>query len=210
MQLDKYLQELNKVKLLDRTEETRLWQSFKEDNSMESRRALIEAYQPLVFKLAMPFRHLPNIMDVLQEGTVGLIESVEAYDYQRGIGFSVFASYRIKGRMYTFLKKEGQADIACLESENNEGYTGQEMIADTGLAVAELAELHEVTGKIRGAMERLSPKERQVLNEVYINSREVKRVADDMNLSTTQIYRLQKSGVKRIRGMLSSFIHRWK
>ena len=67
-----------------------------------------------------------------------------------------------------------------------------------------------MTGRVRGAMERLPEKERQVINQVYIHSQQVKNVADNMNLSTTQIYRLQKSGVRRIRGMLSSFMHHWR
>lgn len=210
MQLDQYLQELNKVELLELSEETSLWERFKLHGDMKARSRLIESYQPLVFKLAMPFSHLTNIMDVIQEGTVGLIESVELYDHERGVGFSVFASYRIKGRMYTFLKREGKADIACLEADNEQGYNQRELIADYGPAVTELVEIHEVSGRVRQAMERLPDKERQVLSQVYIQSREVKNIADDMNVSASHVYRLQKSGVRRIRGFLSNFMHHWK
>lgn len=210
MQLDQYLQELNKINLLSSDEEQVLWDSFKEQGNMMARQRIIESYQPLVFRIAMPFRDLKNIMDVLQEGTVGLIESVEAYDYTRGVAFSVFATYRIRGRMYRFLQKEGRADVACLEAENEDGYTRQDLIADMSSPVPEIAELHEVTGRVRQAMDRLPDRERQVLSQVYIESHEVKQVAQDMNLSTTHIYRLQKSGVRRIRGMLSSFMHHWK
>ena len=164
MQLDKYLAELNKIELLEYQEEQELWQAYKECGSQQARKKLIESYQPLVFKAAAPFRSLDNLMDVLQEGTVGLIEAVEGFDYARGVAFSLFASYRIKGRMYNFLKKEGRADVACLES---------------------------------GGSEQFSPLE-------------VAEVAEQMNLSTSYIYRLQKSGVRRVRGMLSRFMHNWK
>ena len=116
MQLDRYISELNKVKLLAYSEEQKLWQAYKEQGSQQARSRLIESYQPLVFKTAEAFLKLDNIMDVIQEGTVGLIEAVECYDYTRGVAFSIFAVHRIRGRMYNFLKKEGRADIACLEA----------------------------------------------------------------------------------------------
>lgn len=210
MQLDEYLRELSKIELLDRHEEELLWNAFKREGDMAARRRLIEAYQPLVFKTAMPFRHLSNVMDVIQEGTVGLIEAVEVYDQQRNVAFSVFAVHRIRGRMYNFLKREGKADIACLDADDDDGYTGMERLPDMGLAVAEIAELHEVTGRVRQAMDRLPERERTVLNQVYIQSKEVKNIADSMRLSTSHVYRLQKSGIRRIRGILSSFMHYWK
>lgn len=210
MRLEEYLQELNTIELLGRDEEMLLWKSYKKDGDMAARRRLIESYQPLVFKVAMPFRQLSNIMDVIQEGTVGLIEATEIYDPEREVAFSVFATYRIRGRMHNFLKKEGKADIACLENDNGGGFTSREMLADMGLAVSEIAELHEVTGKVRQAMDRLPEKERLVLDQVYIQSREVKNVADAMNISASHVYRLQKSGVRRIRGILSGFMHYWK
>ena len=113
MQLDRYISELNKVKLLAYSEEQELWQAYKEQGSQQARSRLIESYQPLVFKTAEAFLKLDNIMDVIQEGTVGLIEAVECYDYTRGVAFSIFAVHRIRGRMYNFLKKEDRADI-CL------------------------------------------------------------------------------------------------
>ena len=144
MQLDKYLAELNKIELLEYQEEQELWQAYKECGSQQARKKLIESYQPLVFKAAAPFRSLDNLMDVLQEGTVGLIEAVEGFDYARGVAFSLFASYRIKGRMYNFLKKEGRADVACLESGGSEQFSPLELLADTGTAVAEQVELQLV------------------------------------------------------------------
>ena len=46
---------------------------------MRSRARLIESYQPLVFKVAMHLRLREEIvMDMIQEGTVGLIEAVAA------------------------------------------------------------------------------------------------------------------------------------
>ncbi len=210
MHLAEYLQELNKVKVLDPHQERQLWHAYKEEHSMEARRRIIEAYQPLVFKTALPFRTLDNIMDVIQEGTVGLIESVEGFDPAKGVAFSLYAVHRIRGRMYRFLKEEGKADITCLEKEPDSGDSWLDNLADNGTPVTELAEIHTASDMVLDALGRLPQKEQLVLNQVFVKSQEVKEVADMLNVSTAHIYRLQKSGVRRLRGMLSKFMHNWK
>ena len=210
MRLEEYLQELSKVKMLDLAEEQKLWQLCKENHDAEARSKLIEAYQPLVFKNALPFKFLDNIMDVIQEGTVGLIESVEKYDYKRGIAFSLFATHRIRGRILTFLKKEGQIDLACIDGVMADGEMSvKEMIVDTARPVAEQAEVDELKGRLHQALQKLPEKERLVLEGVYLESNEVKDVAEKMNVSAAHIYRLQKTGIRRVRGMLSRFMQHW-
>ena len=46
MQLEKYIQELNKIELLGRNEACQLWHSFKTEGNMNARKKLIESYQP--------------------------------------------------------------------------------------------------------------------------------------------------------------------
>lgn len=210
MQLDEYLVELNKVQLLSPEEERALWHDYKIYGQQAARKRIIEAYQPLVFKVAAPFRGLDNVMDVLQEGTVGLIEAVENYDPERGVAFSLFAMYRIRGRMHNFLKQEGHADVACLEDRGPASVSGLELLVDTGATVAEQVELQMVSSQVQQVMDRLPDKEQLVLNQIYLQSQEAKEVAAMMNVSTSHIYRLQKSGVRRARGMLSRFMQHWK
>ena len=108
MRFEQYMAELNRIELLAPAEEKRLWQCYKEQGDMAARRKLIESYQPLVFKQALPFRQYQGIMDVVQEGTIGLIEAVERYDHTRGVAFSLFAVHRIRGRMLDFCGGRGQ------------------------------------------------------------------------------------------------------
>ena len=209
MQLEEYLQEIKKIKLLQPEQEAVLWQQFKELQDDAARRQLIEAYQPLVFKQAMPFRFLDNVMDLVQEGTVGLIEAVENYDHQRGVAFSLYAVHRIRGRMMNFLAREGKTDHVFASDGLEEDGVWLQDVADTALSVAEQAEGHVLSGKLHDAMERLPQKERMVLENVYFKSAEVRDVAELLNVSTGHIYRLQKSGIRRIRGMLSKFMQHW-
>lgn len=210
MRLDQYMKELNRVQLLEPEEEQALWQAFKEERDTVARQRLIESYQPLVFKQAMPFSHLTCIMDVIQEGTVGLIEAVERYDHTRGVAFSLFAVHRIRGRMLDFLRREGRVDIACME-ENLEDASGnlKENLVDTAASVPEQAESHELSGRLHQAMARLPAKERAVLEGMYLRSEDAAQMADNLQVSSSHIYRLQKSGIRRVRGMLSRFMQYW-
>ena len=109
MILQEYLQELNKITLLTPDEEEALWKAYKDKHDMDSRSRLIEQYQPLVFKEAMHW-HIPDnmVLDAIQEGTVGLIEAVERFDYTRHVAFSLFAVHLILGRMIDDLNREGK------------------------------------------------------------------------------------------------------
>lgn len=205
-----YVEELQRVKPLEREAEASLWQAYKQAGDEYARRQLIEAYQPLVFKQALPYRSLQNIMDVVQEGTVGLIEAVERYEPERGVAFSLFAIHRIRGRMLDFLQKEGRSDSPCMDAlQEDMGATYKENLMDTSPTVAEQAESHELADRLHRAMERLPAREKAVLENVYLASRDVAAVAEDMDISTGHVYRLQKTGIRRIRGMLSKFMQNW-
>lgn len=107
-----YLRELQKIALLRPSEEADLWRGFRRGGDATSRARLIEAYQPLVFKVVMQLRPPgPLLMDMIQEGSVGLIESVERFDPERGVRFSTFASYRIRGRVLNALDRI-RADVS--------------------------------------------------------------------------------------------------
>lgn len=208
MQLADYMKELRKVKTLDRAEERALWAAFKERGDECARQRLIESYQPLVFKQAAPFAQLDCVLDLIQEGTVGLIEAVEHYNHTRGVAFSLFAVHRIRGRMMDFLRREGQVDVACME-ENLEGGNLKENLVDTGASVPEQAESHELAHRLHQAMARLPDKERAVLEGMYLSSEDAAGMADALHVSASHIYRLQKNGIRRVRGMLSRFMHYW-
>ncbi|MGL5271221.1 MAG: sigma-70 family RNA polymerase sigma factor [Selenomonadaceae bacterium] len=211
MDLKRYVEELKKIKTLDLATEQGLWQAYKDREDREARRILIESYQPLVFKQAMQFRLMDNIMDIVQEGTIGLIEAVENYDYQRGAAFSLYAVHRIRGRMLNFVKKEGGADIACIDGINGSyERTGADAeLVDLAPSLPEQAENSILTQQLQAALARLPQKERLVINSVYLEQKEVKTVAETLEVSTAHIYRLQKTGIRRIRGMMSKFMQHW-
>ena len=206
MRLEEYLVELQKISVLSPVQEQELWRQFKIHQSIAARQKLIESYQPLVFKAAMPYRDMDNIMDVIQEGTVGLIEAVEKFDSTRGVAFSLYAVHRIRGHMMDFLRREGRIDLPCVNTDFAETATE---VADLSPTVSEQVEVHDMIKRLRQAMERLPYNERTVLESIYLESEEAKNVAQKLELSVSHIYRLQKQGIRRIRGMLSKFMKKF-
>lgn len=213
MQLKQYLSELNKVRLLEPEEEQQLWLAYKKTESLECRRRLIESYQPLVFKAAVCWQaDEATLMDIIQEGTVGLIEAVENYDHTRGVAFSLYAAHRIRGRMLNYMKKEGKHNFTYIDSPlstHGDAGTLSDLLIDTALPVAQQAERNFLVAQVKSALDRLPAKEQLVLNGVFLEDQEPKQLAEKLDLSISHVYRLQKQGIRRIRGMLSKFMHNW-
>lgn len=204
--LQGYLEELRKTKLLEPTEERALWERVAQGD-LQAHKKLMTAYQPLVFKIAISFQ-LPegDTMELIQEGMVGLLEAAENYDYTRGVAFSVFASFRIKGSMVDYLKKSNSGAL-YLEGDLGSGLTLGETLTSAQASPTELAERQLLHEKVTQALGRLPEKEKQVITGMYLEDKTAQSVADAIDISLGHVYRLQKKGVRRIRGMLSRFIH---
>lgn len=204
--LQGYLEELRKTKLLEPTEERALWERVAQGD-LQAHKKLMTAYQPLVFKIAISFQLTEgDTMELIQEGMVGLLEAAENYDYTRGVAFSVFASFRIKGSMVDYLKKSNSGAL-YLEGDLGSGLTLGETLTSAQASPTELAERQLLHEKVTQALGRLPEKEKQVITGMYLEDKTAQTVADAIDISLGHVYRLQKKGVRRIRGMLSRFIH---
>ena len=99
--LEEYKSFLATLTKLSREEEEELWKQYKEQDLLEARQSLIEHYQPLVFREAMKYGLQEAVtLDLIQEGTVGLMEAVERFDPSQGVAFSLYALHRVRGRKY--------------------------------------------------------------------------------------------------------------
>jgi len=212
MDLNQYLRELQKIQLLSREEEQELWIGYKEQNDSACRTKIIENYQPLVFKAATNWRLDEGIvMDMIQEGTVGLIEAVGTYDHQRGVAFSLYAMHRIRGRMLNYMQREGKLALSSIDSplSDEQSSTVGDLLVDARAEVAKQAERNYLVEQVEKAMGRLPANEQAVLSGVFLEDREPKQLAESLDVSISHIYRLQKQGIKRVRGMLSKFMQNW-
>ena len=208
--LQKYLTELKKIKMLSPEEERELW-IREEEGDEAAHQKLTSSYQPLVFKTAVQF-HMPEeiTLELIQEGTVGLLEAAESYDYTKGVAFSLYAVHRIRGRMCDFMNREFSRDELSLDRETAEGWSLAEFIPGLQLLPEEVVERHAVSDRVSQAIDRLPQKEKQVLQGIFLENKTPSVLAADIKVTPGHIYRLEKQGVRRIRGMLSRFMRDFK
>ena len=206
--LESYLKELQKISLLTPAEERELWISYKEEGNLTSRGMLIEQYQPLVFREVMRWNiAADSLQDALQEGTLGLIEAVERFDYRRNVAFPLFAVHRIRGEIIDYLNHEGQRSAISIDEPDANGVTLRDLIPDNGEDIINKTDRKLLFEKVSQVLQRIPEKEQIVLEGIYLQDKQQKNIARDMDLSLTYVYRLQKRGIRRVRGMLSRFIH---
>ncbi len=91
-----YLHNIGRVPLLTKGEEIRLAKRI-EQNDMAAKNALIEANLRLVVSVAKKYQGRGlTLLDLVQEGNMGLIRAVEKFDWRRGFKFSTYATWWIR------------------------------------------------------------------------------------------------------------------
>lgn len=102
--LSYYLAEVRKHPLLSREEEHEYAVKFVEEGDREAAERLVTANLRLVIKIAFQYhRQWANVLDLIQEGNVGLVEALSRYDPYRDIRFSSYAQYWIRAMILRFL-----------------------------------------------------------------------------------------------------------
>ncbi len=100
-----YVREIRRIPLLSREQETELAIRYREKGDIESAYKLVTANLRLVVKIAMDFQRywMQNLMDLIQEGNVGLMQAVKKFDPYKGYKFSYYASFWIKAYIIKFV-----------------------------------------------------------------------------------------------------------
>ena len=94
--LEKYMQEIGKVELISAEEEVRLVKLIKQGDK-DSIHRLVKANLRFVVSVAKQFQGQGlSLADLINEGNIGLIQSVEKFDHTRGFKFISFAVWWIR------------------------------------------------------------------------------------------------------------------
>jgi RNA polymerase sigma-32 factor len=103
--LQRYLSEINKYPLLTREEERDLALRFYAEGDKDAAYKMITSNLRLVVKIAMEFQRawMQNLMDLIQEGNIGLLQALNKFDPYKGIKFSYYSSFWIKAYILKFI-----------------------------------------------------------------------------------------------------------
>ena len=102
--LDRYLAEVRAVPLLTPEEERSLVRRYHEDGDELAGHLLLKAHLRLAVRLAFEYHnHHGELLDLIQEGNLGLMRALEKYDPARGVPFNAYARHWIRALILQYL-----------------------------------------------------------------------------------------------------------
>ena len=103
--LQRYLTEISTYKLLTREEERELGIRVREKGDKDAAYRLVTSNLRLVVKIALEFQRvwMQNLLDLIQEGNIGLMQAVKKFDPYKNVKFSYYASFWIKAYILKFI-----------------------------------------------------------------------------------------------------------
>ena len=105
--LQRYLAEIRRYPLLSREEEHRLAAEYKEFGNIEAAYRLVTANLRLVVMIAREYqRAFRNLLDLVQEGNIGLMEAVKNFDPYRGVRFPSYAVLWIRAYIIRYIMND--------------------------------------------------------------------------------------------------------
>jgi len=130
-----YLREIGKVSLLTFEEEVALAKR-KEKGEMAAKLQLIKANLRLVVSIAKKYTgHSLSLLDLIQEGNIGLFRAVEKFEYRKGYKFSTYATWWIRQAITRALADQSRTiriPVHMVETINKFQQVQRKLIQDLG------------------------------------------------------------------------------
>ncbi|MBD3299970.1 MAG: sigma-70 family RNA polymerase sigma factor [Candidatus Moranbacteria bacterium] len=132
-----YLKEIGKVDLLSAEEEIQLAKRI-EKGDMKAKQRLTEANLRLVVSIAKKYvgrSHNLSLLDLIQEGNIGLFRAVEKFDYRKGYKFSTYATWWIRQAITRALADQSRTiriPVHMVETINKYIQVNRRLIQDLG------------------------------------------------------------------------------
>ena len=148
--LQLFLKDIGKLRLLTAQEEVELAKRI-ERGDLDAKQKMVESNLRLVVSIAKNYRNqgLP-FLDLIQEGTLGLVRAAEKFDYRRGFKFSTYATWWIRQAVARALADKARTiriPVHIAEKLNRIGRVERKLVTELGREPT-LEEIAEVTGDI--------------------------------------------------------------
>lgn len=177
---------------LEPEREKNLWRLCSQGD-MDAREELIVAYRPLVFWIAGKI-HVSDTelkQDIIQEGMLALINAVDKFEPEREFKFSTYAYHKIHGQIINMLERgEKKAPLP---------------VPDEWLQAAE-DDSKEESGEewldVAESIAKLQGREAEIVSALFFEGKKPKEVAAEKKLDVSHVYRLRRTAITKIRGLL--------
>ena len=152
-----YLKEIGRVQLLTGEEEVKLAKAI-EKGDLVAKQRLTEANLRLVVSIAKKYvgrSHNLSLLDLIQEGNIGLFRAVEKFDYRKGFKFSTYATWWIRQAITRALADQSRTiriPVHMVETINKYAQVTRRLVQELGrepLAEEIAAEMNMEVDKIR-------------------------------------------------------------
>ncbi len=194
---------------LSREEEERVFHGL-EENDSTARNKLIVHNLRLVVYIAKKFESTGiGIEDLVSIGTIGLIKAVNTFCPNKKIKLATYASRCIENEILMFLRKASQyRNELSIDEPLNVDYDGNELLLSDVIGTDEDVVNKGIESEaereiLRGAVEELCPREREIMEMRFglIDGKEKtqKDVAEQIGISQSYISRLEKKIIKKLR-----------
>jgi len=103
--LQRYLSEISQFKLLTREQEKEFGNRVQQNGDQDAAYIMVTSNLRLVVKIALEFQRIwmQNLLDLIQEGNIGLMQAVRKFDPYKNVKFSYYASFWIKAYILKFI-----------------------------------------------------------------------------------------------------------
>jgi RNA polymerase sigma-32 factor len=217
--LEKYLTEISNYKILSREEESRCAKEYRDTGDLESARKLITANLKFVVKIAMEYKNYGlNLMDVIQEGNLGLMQAVTKFDPTKRYRLISYGVWWIRAYIQNFIMKnwslvkigttQGQRKlfykIRSAKSLYNSGEISLEgyyakLAGDLKVSIKEIKEMDQrMGGRDYSLDEEIRPEEKQTKIDFIASGSENQEQIVIQNQQTKELKSSLKEAVETL------------
>ena len=146
--LQLFLKDIGRVPLLTARQEVELAKRI-ELGDLDAKRHMVEANLRLVVSIAKNYRNQGlAFLDLIQEGTIGLVRAAEKFDYRRGFKFSTYATWWIRQAVARAIADKGRTirmPVHVVEKLNKINRIERKLVAELGREPS-IPEISEAVG----------------------------------------------------------------
>lgn len=199
-----------------------LWAAYRREPNDAARNALVEAYLPLLQKIAWDLlRKMPQsagfvIDDLVSLGTFGLVKAIERFEPSRGFQFATYAALPVRGaildglrdfdwvpRLERLREKRGEVVPRKIDSlERLAGSAGR----GTRFELAEAGSFRPSVGEEipRELLKGSSTAERIIVLRYYVDGCTFKAIGESLGISESRVSQIHSAFTKRLRSQYGS------